>query len=777
MASSRKIQSPGIELNEIDRSQYGDKVDYSLPNSPNVLLVGFASKGEDYALQWINSRNTLDDTYGTPTNEYEKYFYNGITEILKRGATCIAAKLPYDNNSMHKYNYVSFSLALCCMQENKESDQDNSTQIDGVLCALNQNDSNLTSYVQINALSNGIDPLSVYDDYLTSNKSVGSNMIKIYDITHSQYKPFNTFDVTYLSSIDDNKANDFLGIMPVIVTPANALFFQNMLQFNTNDVDKSLFNQVSKLSSMTNTNVDSSNLSDVNAPSCLVVPFQSIDPALSSETDYTLSVGYDQLLQWTTAESVSRIASMYFPTMNYDSTGHFSNENMKKIGIVVLRAFKDTQNNGKINFEVLESFVGSLDQQARDPITLEDLFIDNVVNASSQFIRVFSNANRKNLQTASTIAMSQQTATTLGFYAVDCKKHISFTQSILDPLTYILDKAQNKYTLPLDIVIDAGMSNIAQIAKSLANSDEKIIDAETYPNISHYQNSFDIEHANLPSSGWKMVLKKFDDFAKYTRKDCMFLADGLRSFCIYGNEKIVRKTALGNNVTKSIIPNLKYMSSPIESSYSAGYCNWYFQQDSSSRDFFWIPPSIKAAGVFIYCDTYFQPWSAPAGNTRGTLQDVVDVAFVPNEDDAGKIYNAQWNYAMSYPIEGIVIEGHKTFQSQKTALDRINVRRLLLYLEKSTIAIARRFVYEGNTQYTRQSFVDALRPIYETTVARGGIREYAIKCDDEINTPQVIENNEIRCRIAVKPVKVVDFIVIDFIATRQSANVNEEVLR
>ena len=101
----------------------------------------------------------------------------------------------------------------------------------------------------------------------------------------------------------------------------------------------------------------------------------------------------------------------------------------------------------------------------------------------------------------------------------------------------------------------------------------------------------------------------------------------------------------------------------------------------------------------------------------------------------------------------------------------------MLYLEKRTVQIARRFVYEGNTPYLRQQFVDALRVVYEDAVTRDGIVEYAIKCDDELNTPQVIENNELRCRIAVKPYKVVDFIRIDLIATRQSANVSEEVLR
>lgn len=86
------------------------------------------------------------------------------------------------------------------------------------------------------------------------------------------------------------------------------------------------------------------------------------------------------------------------------------------------------------------------------------------------------------------------------------------------------------------------------------------------------------------------------------------------------------------------------------------------QQDyGRSGDYIWIPPSIKAAGACIYCDTYFHPWSAPAGTVRGVIGDAIDVAFLPTDDDAGVIYSNSWNYAMSYPLYGIVIEGHKTF--------------------------------------------------------------------------------------------------------------------
>ena len=101
----------------------------------------------------------------------------------------------------------------------------------------------------------------------------------------------------------------------------------------------------------------------------------------------------------------------------------------------------------------------------------------------------------------------------------------------------------------------------------------------------------------------------------------------------------------------------------------------------------------------------------------------------------------------------------------------------MLYLEDRTYDIARSFVYEHNTEYNRQRFVDQLSEVFDDAVENFGVKEYYIKCDDELNTPQVIENNELRCKIAVKPVKVVDYIVIDMIATRQSADISEEVMR
>lgn len=88
-----------------------------------------------------------------------------------------------------------------------------------------------------------------------------------------------------------------------------------------------------------------------------------------------------------------------------------------------------------------------------------------------------------------------------------------------------------------------------------------------------------------------------------------------------------------------------------------------------------------------------------------------------------------------------------------------------MYLEKQVIALSRYFIYEQNTAYNRQKFIDAIKPVFETAKTNGGIKEYMIKCDDAINTPDVIDNNEMRCIVAIKPIKVLEWIICDFVCT------------
>ena len=901
MSKAHTLEAPGIELKEIDRSGV-KKSDYSLPNAPACLIAGFASKGEDYTPQWINSKDTLTSYYGTPTNELETWFHNGVCEILNRGGIAIAAKLPYDNASLQKYtwrewklgdvneisvdknetkieyvkeiyNYlvlamskkmpetsipslIDIDLKTCWMYiielavnflnatASSELDSDGnpvSLTIGNIVyentvegCArcleliihtlevnpyatLRLNDNELTSYIELFDAGSGVADLDILDKHLTYSKALVKNRIRVYDITRSQYSEFDTHNC--VNSLVDNElesqrvwTNDCLGIVPIVTTAANALYFQNLLETfegvgidpNFDQTPIELFNVISGFGTIESGKIGLSNLTDVvetrfdginSSSNWLTIPLSSSNPKRDN-------YGIGQLRF---EASTSLEAASLFPSINWRDSSHFEKDHMKDIGVVVFKAFKDTANDSRISFMAVEAYYGSLDRTARDKVTEASTFIDNVVNSRSKLIRLFSNADKKNLDRASILVTKNQRAISLGFHKVQCRKTVSTQTSVMDSLTKVLEQCKDPNTVPLDLVVDAGVSNIAQLIESAGiihnevvdgrMRSTKIIDLDVYPRVSDFgtgasealcrcgctcSSSDQVRAWTLDSledtKKWKSVLKKFDEFCKYTRKDCLFLADGLRTFCLEGDEKLVRKTKPTSSITTTLLPKMKWLSDAINSSYSAGWCNWFMMADAHTGDFFWCPPSIKAASICIYCDTYFHPWEAPAGMTRGIVPNVVDVAFNPTNDEAGKLYNHQWNYAISYPLEGIIMEGQKTFQTEKTALDRVNIRRLMLDLEKQTIQVARHFLYEGNTTWLRQRFVDQLKPIYEDAITGNGILDYAIKCDEELNTTQTIENHELHCKIGIKPVKTLEWIVIDMLVSRQNANIQEEVM-
>ena len=323
---------------------------------------------------------------------------------------------------------------------------------------------------------------------------------------------------------------------------------------------------------------------------------------------------------------------------------------------------------------------------------------------------MFSTVRQDKLDNAKATFTARQKAISLGFFKQETYKHIDYVESIVQPLSRVLDRLQDPNQIQLDLMVDAGLANVAQFVsdygddKSSDPANRRKYNSDMYPFIERdngAETPWAYESDAIPHS-WYAVMRKFDDFCKNVRKDCMFIADGFRPFVLSGNEKLARFTNVHvcGTAAPRLISNIRKMT-VLDSSYSAGYSNWFYCPDYRTGEYFWCPPSIKAAGVYTYNDAYGHVWSAPAGMTRGVVAGASDVAFNPYRDEAGEIYKQAWNYAVSYPLEGVVIEGQKTMQLQQTALDRVNVRRLMLYLERMVVNVARRFLYEGNTSYNR----------------------------------------------------------------------------
>lgn len=590
---------------------------------------------------------------------------------------------------------------------------------------------NIKSYINIKFLNSGYITDEDYDKLVIGESGVlnNNNSIRFIDITRAKYEK-DTLNV-------NTKGNSFLGIVPVLVTPAIALFYQNIISGNeTTFNDFKTVNAVNTIG----TNGNSSNSLSTN------VAFNiTIDPTNPKDS------------------SLEKLAVNYFPKINYITEKQLDPTYLKQLGVVVFKMVIDNSNFNKINFIPVESYVGSLDKNAKDLLTNRSTFLGNLINENSSYINFFSNcdfsSDESPLASASTFIINKQPAISLGFYESDYEKNIDVNVSIINALDLIFEKLKNHNLLNVDLVLDAGISNIAQFC-SLYGSDYEPKN-NTTPIIN-----------NASILIWRKIINTYDRFCKNERRDCMFIADSPRNLSLLGNQKIVRPTNPMNTIENSIVPSIKYLTD-INTSYGAGYAPWFKIIDDTSRTFMWVPPSVKVIDSYLISDALYNPWAAPAGTRRGRIRDVYDISFNPNNQEAEQFYINRWNYAIAYPTDGIILEGQKTFQANKTAFDRVNVRRLFLTLEKNIKYIAKSYLYEQLTESHLSSFRNSISKYLENIQQAEGIIDFYIIADGRNNTPTTIDNNTLNCTIGIKPTKTLEFIVLNFVCTTQGANVEE----
>jgi len=174
-------------------------------------------------------------------------------------------------------------------------------------------------------------------------------------------------------------------------------------------------------------------------------------------------------------------------------------------------------------------------------------------------------------------------------------------------------------------------------------------------------------------------------------------------------------------------------------------------------------------------DSNYQPWIAPAGFARGTINGITDLAFYPKQKQRDQLYKLSLNPIAYFPNEGFVVYGQKTALKQPSAFDRINVRRLFLTLENQTNAVARNFVFEPNTLFTRTQVRNILTPVFDNAKNTSGLYDYLLICDERNNTPTVIDDNSLVIDIYIKPVRTAEFVLVNFYATRTNQNFSEIV--
>lgn len=202
-----------------------------------------------------------------------------------------------------------------------------------------------------------------------------------------------------------------------------------------------------------------------------------------------------------------------------------------------------------------------------------------------------------------------------------------------------------------------------------------------------------------------------------------------------------------------------------DSDFGALFWPWVKMRDTTNNQFVWVPPSGAIIATISRSDTLAFPWFAPAGYTRGIVPGILDVYSKPTvaERDLMYGYRNAINPIISFPdVADFILWGQKTLQRTPSALDRINVRRLMFYIEKNVKAAAKYLLFEPNTDSLRQRFVTSADQILQSVQANNGVYDYIIKCDEELNTADVVDRNELRARIGVQPVRSAEFVFIEF---------------
>jgi phage tail sheath protein FI len=209
------------------------------------------------------------------------------------------------------------------------------------------------------------------------------------------------------------------------------------------------------------------------------------------------------------------------------------------------------------------------------------------------------------------------------------------------------------------------------------------------------------------------------------------------------------------------VSNVTAAASTVNSSFTATYWPWLQTQSSTGKNV-WIPASVVIPGVYAFTDNAAAPWFAPAGLTRGGISDVIQAERKLTRTQRDTLYNANVNPIATFPGAGISVFGQKTLQKKKSALDRVNVRRLLIELKKFVNDVSRTLVFEQNTINTRNNFLSQVNPFLESVVQRQGLYAFRIVMDESNNTADVIDRNQLIGQIFIQPAKTVEFIVLDF---------------
>jgi hypothetical protein len=808
--ATRTIASPGVQINEIDLSVIARPA-----GETNVFMTGFTPQGPTDEIISIGSVTEFEDVFGQPSNPAERYLYHSARQVLNNNGNLLVSRLPYGSE-----DGVGFSNNYSATVYPVE------TQISTLVA-------DLSTYNGTIALSSGRPVFlgtytTEYSKYYVSSSNTVSACHQNTLVNVVTSFNYSTSAVSY----DDS---EFLGIKTpysVLLTQAQyqsvlegGIDWQESPEYDPTLVDSNNWNDDDVWSEDKTINEPISSFDDLKKSGIVVINtakttlndlFEGYYLAISDNSNINPSTDFDSIgsvkafnrivdndyqLESTVPESrfsfkVTALSGSYgtgsmsealenLPTQ-FDFSGEDYTDSLV-FGLFKIRSSIYNKDTVTLDYNLAEGYSGSLYQRRtqNDPNggKPKTFFIEDVINNNSANVRVmvnpylaksgkWLNANGKPSKTVR-VSNPAKNAYSIGVYNSESNKDSKKIGDIPKKLQRVLRNLEINDDIGVDIITEAGLGTIWTGAKARQEkySTEDVFD-DTYPV------NIDVLYTNDNSivggvrEDYLSIANQFVSFAQQTRKDHIFLADGLRYIYVTGKDYKITKRRdfiFSNNVYWP----LKNLFAGVESSYAAVYGNWLKTNDAASDTQVWVPPSGFVAGNMVASDRSNFQWSAPAGFNRGTLAGVTDIGVVTTQKQRDLLYKISVNPIAFFPADGFVVYGQKTLYKKPSAFDRINVRRLFLYLEKSTQSVLKFFLFEPNSISTRTRLVGAITPVFDQAKVNDGIYNYQIICDERNNTPDIIDNNELKVSIYIQPVRTAEFILADFIATRTGVDFQE----
>lgn len=898
---ARTIQSPGVEINEIDLSSRT-----SFPIGTNVLIQGFSSNGPTDETLIVSSFSEFETIYGTPTNAAERYFYHTVKSTFNSPANILVNRLPYGNQKGEGFTDELFS-ALCLPVSG------NDHYADPISGSFLTEKSALTGQDQG---ASGQDNDGYNADGTPSNKlgSISDSTELMFgtpirmDLLPEEYQAVKNGEISFeehcLVPLKDSDGTvDYSDPIfdNVGTEQKNACKFSDLPAYYDADVpDIDINNYDSDGKRKLRAFVKRAKYAGMfivnKAQTTINTYFEGYYLAFGDNMQFAINDGTNNETNFfdaiqgcktfgiqgtyfdvpvvrqnfkTTAHTVTgaggSMSEVFENTPNYD-IANLENRDVIGLGVFKLKKSIYATDTTMLDFSLEEGHIGSMDaykQTANISGGKPKSFYIETVDANSTILTIFANKFiSENTGTFLTDTENPLVPNTTIKFHPESQKYVWATGSYQEEVPASskksigsvnakiqrnFDKLSNLDEWDIDITCDAGITSISTYVKykqeetkyealrdwldgkgyddvaayetahgvslyadwSAAQNGESVVgDADTldYPSNTDIIVAYD-DDAVMDTSGlfsntigdstgaaadwvglqggktwtgqevinnWKSCVDSLVIFAQDRRKDHITLIDPLRHIFVQGRNGVASKDTT-KNFSQHIFYPMKHLMSVVNTNYAATYGTWVKQYDQTQDKNFWAPPSGVVAASFATNDSVYQPWFAPAGFTRGLITNALEIALRPNQKQRDQFYKIGVNPIAWFPGDGYVIFGQKTLQAKPSAFDRINVRRMFLYLEKAVRKTVKYFVFEPNTFATRQNIIAVLTPIFQRVKSTQGCYDYLIVCDDRNNPPAVIDNNELVIDIYIKPVRFAEFILVNFYATRTDQNFGELV--